>query len=113
MSLIDEVQFNADGLVPVIAQDAQNGQILMFAWMNRATLQETLDTGQVTYWSRSRKARWRKGETSGHTQALVELRIDCDGDVLLAKVRQEGPACHTGQRSCFFRKSVDGSWAED
>jgi len=98
------VTFNADGLVPVIAQSRAGGEVLMLAWMNRATLEETLSTGQVTYWSRSRRAVWRKGETSGHTQRLVEALIDCDGDTLLLKVEQNGPACHTGAPSCFFRK---------
>ena len=107
-AFLDEVQFDANGLVPAIAQDAENGQVLMMAWMNRATLEETMKTGQAVYWSRSRKARWRKGETSGHIQEVIELRVDCDGDAILLKVRQTGPACHTGQRSCFFRRSKHG-----
>lgn len=98
------VTFNAEGLVPAIAQDAKTGAVLMMAWMNRETLAQTLRTGDVTYWSRARKAVWRKGETSGHTQKLVEAWIDCDGDTLLLKVEQTGPACHTGAPSCFFRK---------
>ena len=98
------VTFNADGLVPAIAQDATSGDVLMMAWMTRETLAETLRTGQVTYWSRSRQAVWRKGETSGHTQKLVEAWVDCDGDTLLLKVQQTGPACHTGAPTCFFRK---------
>ncbi len=102
---ISEVAFNADGLVPVIAQRAQTGEVLMFAWMNRETLEQTLVTGHVTYWSRSRKKVWRKGEELGHTQRLVEAWIDCDGDVLLLKVDQIGPACHTGAPSCFFRQT--------
>lgn len=101
------VAFNADGLVPAIAQDATSGAVLMMAWMNRETLAETLKTGRVTYWSRSRQAVWRKGETSGHAQRLVEAWIDCDGDTLLFKVEQTGPACHTGARSCFYRKCAD------
>jgi len=101
------VTFNADGLVPAIAQDATNGTVLMMAWMNRETLAETLKTGHVTYWSRSRQAVWRKGETSGHTQKLIEAWVDCDGDTLLLKVQQTGPACHTGARSCFYRKRAD------
>lgn len=101
------VAFNADGLVPVIAQDAVNGDVLMMAWMNRETLAETLKTGQVTYWSRSRKSVWRKGETSGHTQKLIEAYVDCDGDTLLMKIEQTGPACHTGARSCFYRHRAD------
>ncbi|MDE2462113.1 MAG: phosphoribosyl-AMP cyclohydrolase [Alphaproteobacteria bacterium] len=98
------VTYNADGLVPAIAQDAASGDVLMLAWMTAQTLEETLRTGQLTYWSRSRNERWRKGATSGHTQELVEAYIDCDGDTLLFKVRQNGPACHTGARSCFYRR---------
>lgn len=97
------VRYNGDGLVPAIAQDAGSGTVLMLAWMNEATLRETLQTGALVYWSRSRQARWQKGETSGHTQRLIEARIDCDGDTLLFKVEQTGPACHTGALSCFFR----------
>ena len=102
---VAQVAFNADGLVPVIAQRAQTGEVLMFAWMNRETLERTLDTGEVTYWSRSRKKVWRKGEESGHTQRLIEAWIDCDGDVLLMKVDQIGPACHTGAPSCFYQQA--------
>lgn len=98
------VTFNADGLVAAIAQHHQTNEILMFAWMNREALERTLASGDVTYWSRSRQALWRKGETSGHTQRLVEAHIDCDGDALLLKVEQVGPACHTGAPTCFFRK---------
>ena len=90
--------------MPAIAQDAANGDVLMMAWMNAGSLRITLETGEVTYWSRSRQELWRKGETSGHTQRLVEAMIDCDGDTLLLKVDQTGPACHTGARTCFFRK---------
>jgi phosphoribosyl-AMP cyclohydrolase len=103
-AFIDAVKFNDDGLVPVIAQSAPTGAVLMVAWMNRDTLERTLQTGEVTYWSRSRQEIWRKGETSGHTQHLVEAWIDCDGDALLMKVDQAGPACHTGAPSCFYRK---------
>jgi phosphoribosyl-AMP cyclohydrolase len=103
---VAQVAFNADGLVPVIAQRAQTGEVLMFAWMNRETLERTLDTGEVTYWSRSRAKVWRKGEESGHTQRLVEARIDCDGDVLLMKIDQIGAACHTGAPSCFYRQAA-------
>ena len=101
---LEEVRFGEDGLVPVIAQSVDTGQVLMFAWMSRMTLEDTLVTGHVTYWSRARKEVWRKGATSGNTQRLVEAWIDCDGDVLLLKVDQMGPACHTGAPSCFFRK---------
>jgi len=90
--------------VPAIAQDASSGEILMMAWMNADSLRLTLETREVTYWSRSRKKLWRKGETSGHTQYLVDAEIDCDGDTLLLKVNQTGPACHTGADSCFFRR---------
>ena len=102
-TVIAAVRFNADGRVPAIAQDAEDGQVLMMAWMNADSLRETLATGRACYWSRSRKAFWRKGETSGHHQHVLDLAIDCDGDTLLLSVRQEGAACHTGERSCFFR----------
>jgi phosphoribosyl-AMP cyclohydrolase len=103
-AFVDAVKFDDNGLVPAIAQSSETGAILMMAWMNRETLERTLQTGEVTYWSRSRKEIWRKGETSGHTQHLVEALIDCDGDALLLKVDQIGPACHTGAPSCFYRK---------
>jgi phosphoribosyl-AMP cyclohydrolase len=98
---VESVQWNGDGLVPVIAQES--GRVLMLAWMNRETLERTLDSGEVTYWSRSRREIWRKGATSGHTQRLIEARLDCDGDAILIKVEQTGPACHTGAPTCFFR----------
>jgi len=98
------VSFNPDGLVAAVAQDHKTGKLLMLAWMNQEALRLTLDTGDVTYWSRSRNELWRKGATSGHTQKLVEAYIDCDGDALLLKVEQTGAACHTGNRTCFFRK---------
>jgi len=103
-AFVSAVKFNTDGLVPVIAQSKQTGEVLMFAWMTKATLEESLATGHVTYWSRSRRTVWKKGETSGNHQRLVEAFVDCDGDVLLLKVDQMGPACHTGAPSCFFRK---------
>ncbi len=106
--MIDSVKFDANGLVTAIAQDADNGQVLMLAYMNAESLRMTLETGIMTYWSRSRKKLWLKGESSGHTQKVVEARIDCDGDALLFRVRQEGGACHTGYRSCFYRK-LDGT----
>ena len=96
------LKYDANGLIPCIAQDHATGEVLMMAWMNAASLARTLQTGNVTYWSRSRAAFWAKGETSGHVQRLVELRIDCDRDCLLVRVRQEGPACHTNRRSCFY-----------
>jgi phosphoribosyl-AMP cyclohydrolase len=98
------VAFNADGLDPAIAQEAKSGIVLMLAWMNRVSLEKTLATGAVTYWSRSRGALWTKGETSGNVQKLVEAYVDCDGDALLLKVDQTGPACHTGEPVCFYRK---------
>lgn len=106
---VKAVKFGRDGLVAAVAQDADDGRVLMVAWMNAEAIQETLETAQVTYWSRSRQELWRKGATSGHTQTLVEALIDCDGDTLLLKVRQTGPACHTGSPTCFFRKLKAGS----
>lgn len=103
---LSEVQFNGEGLVPVVAQDHKSGAVLMHAWMNREALEQTLTSGDVIYWSRSRRELWRKGATSGHTQKLVEAWIDCDGDTLLMKVEQTGPACHTGKPSCFFRRAA-------
>ena len=100
------VKFDADGLVPVIAQQHDTGEVLMMAWMNAASIAETLATGQVCYWSRSRQNYWRKGESSGQWQKLRELRVDCDGDTLLALVDQTGVACHTGRRSCFYRAAT-------
>ena len=97
------VQFDRDGLVAAIAQQHDSGEVLMLAWMNREALGETLASGEVCYWSRSRQKLWRKGETSGQRQRLIELRVDCDGDTLLLLVDQSGVACHTGRRSCFFR----------
>lgn len=94
--------YDAAGLIPCVAQDYASGEVLMVAWMNAAAVAQTLETGKVTYWSRSRSAFWVKGETSGHHQRLVELRVDCDRDCLLALVEQEGPACHTNRRSCFY-----------
>lgn len=98
--------FNADGLIAAIAQEADTGEILMLAWMNEAALRATLDTGRATYWSRSRQALWIKGETSGHIQDVVEVLIDCDQDAVLLQVRQAGAACHTGRNACFYR-SID------
>ncbi len=110
---LGEVKFDKNGLVPAIAQDVDGGQVLMQAYMNEASLRRTLETGQMTYWSRSRQAFWVKGATSGHTQQMEEFRIDCDGDALLFKVRQRGGACHAGFRSCFYRRYEDGAWVED
>ncbi len=105
---IAQIAFNSEGLVPAIAQQHDTGEVLMLAWMNRAAVEESLRTGRACYWSRSRMKLWRKGEESGQTQRLVELRIDCDGDTLLLLVEQQGVACHTGRRNCFFR-AVRGS----
>lgn len=102
--LFDAVTFDDNGLVPAIVQDAETDDVLMMAYMNAETLRKTLDTGRMTYWSRSREAEWIKGNTSGHVQHLKEARIDCDGDTLLFRVEQEGGACHTGYRSCFYRR---------
>ena len=97
------IAFDPRGLVPAIAQQHDTGEVLMLAWMSRDSVAETLATRRVCYWSRSRETLWRKGETSGHTQRLIEMRVDCDGDAVLLLVDQAGPACHTGERSCFFR----------
>lgn len=111
-SWLSDVVFDDNGLIPAIAQDAENGQILMVAWMNAESLAETAATGRAVYWSRSRKRLWRKGEESGHQQQVHELRLDCDGDVVLLKVHQAGGiACHTGRASCFYRR-LDGEGSE-
>lgn len=106
------LKFNDAGLIPVIAQEADSGEVLMLAWMNAEAVARTLEAGRVTYWSRSRAAFWVKGETSGHGQELVELRLDCDRDCLLVRVRQTGPACHTNRRSCFYTAVRDGAEVE-
>ena len=104
---LEGLRWNADGLVPAIAQQHDSGEVLMMAWMNREALDETLRTGRVCYWSRSRQKLWRKGESSGQVQVLKEMRFDCDGDTILLRVDQTGPACHTGRRACFYNR-VDG-----
>ena len=101
--------YNSDGLIPAIAQDASTGEVLMMAWMNADAVARTLETGRVTYWSRSRQALWIKGGTSGHVQALREFRVDCDRDCLLLRIGQTGPACHTNRRSCFYTVVEDGA----
>jgi phosphoribosyl-AMP cyclohydrolase len=111
-TILDSIAFNASGLVPVIAQQHDTGEVLMLAWMNREAVAETLATGQVCYFSRSRNRLWRKGETSGQWQRLKEFRFDCDGDSLLLLVEQTGVACHTGRRSCFYRAVRDGALQE-
>lgn len=110
-SWLDTVNWNSDGLVPAIAQDAKTGRILMMAWMNRESLQLSADRGEAVYWSRSRNQLWHKGETSGHIQKLYEIRLDCDEDVVVLQVEQLGGiACHTGRESCFYRVLKDGEW---
>lgn len=110
-SWLDTVNWNSDGLVPAIAQDAQTGRILMMAWMNRESLQLSAERGEAVYWSRSRNQLWHKGETSGHIQKLHEIRLDCDEDVVVLQVEQLGGiACHTGRESCFYRVLKDGEW---
>lgn len=110
---LDDIRFNDDGLVPVIAQDAQSGKVLMLAWMSRESLQLTAEKGEAVYWSRSRQKLWHKGEESGHVQTVVELRFDCDEDVILLKVEQKGGiACHTGRESCFYRQLQNDEWIE-
>lgn len=108
---LDELQWNEQGLIPALAQDAADGTVLMVAWMNREALAETARTGRAVYYSRSRQRLWRKGEESGHVQRVTELRVDCDQDVVLLKVEQSGGiACHTGRRSCFYLRLEDGRW---
>ena len=111
MSFLDEVPWNGEGLIAAVAQEASSGRVLTVAWMNREALQQTVDSQQAVYWSRSRRKLWRKGEESGHVQKVVELRLDCDADAVLLKVQQAGGiACHTGRESCFFRKLENGKW---
>lgn len=100
---LDDLRFDDRGLITVVVQDVENGDVLMVAWANRDALERTLEEGRMSYWSRSRKELWRKGDTSGHTQHWEDLSVDCDGDVVLARVHQAGAACHTGERTCFFR----------
>ena len=114
MNWLDQIRWNEDGLVPVIAQDFKTGKVLMFAWMNREALQLTDDSKQAVYFSRSRNRLWRKGEESGYTQSVHEIRVDCDEDVILLKIQQLGDiACHTGRNSCFFKKLENGHWLID
>ncbi len=111
MSWLDEVAFNSEGLIPAIALDATDKTVLMMAWMNIESLRTTVESGKATYWSRSRSKLWRKGESSGHAQLVREVRLDCDSDVITLLVEQVGGiACHTGRRSCFYRKLQDGEW---
>jgi phosphoribosyl-AMP cyclohydrolase len=111
VSWLEEIQWTEEGLVPVIAQDHASGRILMFAWMNRESLVLTVAEAYAVYWSRSRQRLWRKGEESGHRQKILDIQLDCDSDVILLKIEQEGGiACHTGRESCFFRSLTDGEW---
>jgi len=110
--LMMSLKFDDNGLIPAIAQQHDTGEVLMVAWMNRDSIKETLETGQVCYWSRSRQSLWRKGESSGQAQRLISFRIDCDADCLLLQVDQIGVACHTGRRSCFYNEWKDGSFKE-
>ncbi|WP_045857889.1 phosphoribosyl-AMP cyclohydrolase [Teredinibacter purpureus] len=113
-TFLDEITWNEDGLVPAIAQDASSGDILMMAWMNRESLSLTAKEGVAVYWSRSRQQLWRKGETSGHTQKISAIKLDCDADALILSIEQIGGiACHTGRRSCFYRTLTDGRWQEN
>ena len=109
-TLLDALKFDSAGLVAAVAQQHDTGKILMLAWMNREAVEQTLATGNAVYWSRSRQALWRKGETSGQVQRVVSLRLDCDGDAVLLRVDQTGVACHTGRRSCFFREVQNDEW---
>jgi phosphoribosyl-AMP cyclohydrolase len=110
---LDEIKWTADGLVPVIAQDAASGKVMMFAWMNRESLQLSVKEGRAIYWSRSRKRLWRKGDESGHVQLIKDIRLDCDNDVILLAIEQVGGiACHTGRERCFYKQLQDGKWVE-
>jgi phosphoribosyl-AMP cyclohydrolase len=111
-AMLAEIRFDASGLVPAIAQQHDSGEVLMMAWMDRNAVIETMRSGRACYWSRSRRAPWRKGDTSGHVQTLVDFRVDCDGDTLLVLVDQTGVACHTGRHNCFFRAIRDGALKE-
>lgn len=113
MSWLDEIPWNADGLIAAVTQDAATGAVLTLAWMNREALQRSVDGGEAVYWSRSRKRLWHKGEESGHVQKILEVRLDCDADAILLRVEQAGGiACHTGRMRCFFRKLENGKWVE-
>jgi len=110
MTLISEIKFNAEGLVPAIAQDAETGRVLMMAWMNEEAVHQTVETGYAHYYSRSRQKQWQKGESSGHVQQVVDMFLDCDGDTILLIVNQTGPACHTNRPSCFYREKGENGW---
>ena len=110
MSLINKIKFNEAGLVPAIAQDATTSRVLMMAWMNEESVQQTLASGYAHYYSRSRQKQWKKGESSGHVQKVVAIFLDCDGDTLLLKIEQTGPACHTNRQSCYYKQRQNGEW---
>ena len=110
MSLFESINYNEAGLVPAIAQDAETGRVLMMAWMNEEAIEQTLATGFAHYYSRSRQTQWKKGESSGHVQKVLEMYLDCDGDTLLLKIEQVGPTCHTNRESCFYKQEQNGEW---
>lgn len=110
MNFLDQLKFNADGLIPAIIQQQSTGRVLMMAWMNRASLEKTIETGKTWFWSRSRQKFWMKGESSGHVQVVKDLSFDCDGDTVLIQVEQTGAACHEGYQSCFFRSLAGDRW---
>ncbi|MDQ6986683.1 MAG: phosphoribosyl-AMP cyclohydrolase [Mariprofundaceae bacterium] len=110
MSLLSALKFDAHGLIPAIAQDAASGRVLMLAWMNEEAVRQTIKTGFAHYYSRSRKCQWKKGESSGHVQKLVDMHLDCDGDTILLRIEQTGPACHTNRQSCFYRQRENNVW---
>ncbi len=110
MSLLKDIKFNEAGLVPAVTQDATTGRVLMMAWMNEEAVQQTLTTGYAHYYSRSRRKQWKKGESSGHVQKVIAIFLDCDGDTLLLKIEQSGPACHTNRQSCFYKQRQNGEW---
>jgi len=110
MSLLESITFNEAGLVPAIAQDAATGRVLMMAWMNEEAVEQTVATGFAHYYSRSRSKQWKKGESSGHVQKVIDMFLDCDGDTLLLIIEQTGPACHTNRKSCFYKKRKDDQW---
>jgi len=110
MSLLQAITFNEAGLVPAIAQDSSTGRVLMMAWMNAEAIQQTLDTGFAHYYSRSRQKQWKKGESSGHVQQVLDIHLDCDGDTLLLSINQTGPACHTNRQSCFYQQRQADCW---
>ncbi len=112
MDLLEDIAFNEQGLVPAIAQDAETGRVLMMAWMNEQAIRQTLATGYAHYYSRSRRRQWKKGESSGHVQKVLDIYLDCDGDTLLLKIHQTGPACHTNRPSCFYRRLENDEWIE-